>query len=698
MENKIYEIEISGKKLSIEINNFTEQANAGVMVRYGDTVVLTTCVMSKNERTDIDFFPLMVDYEERFYAAGKILGARYIRRESRPTDEAILTARLIDRTIRPRFSKDFKREIQVVNTCLSWDGENDPDILCLLGSSASLCMSDIPWQGPIAGLRIGRIDNEFILNPTYEQREKSEIDLTLCATEENDNILINMIEAEANEGQEKTILEAIAFAKPHFKEILDLQKKIVAEIGKEKYKIEPPAKEQELEDKLSKFWADRLQKAVFQGNKADRADDMDILKEEMAVFVEQEYPEQGKIKYAKKFLDDEVKKIIFERIKEKEERVDGRKLDEIREIKIDAGLLPRTHGSGVFSRGQTRSLSILTLGAPGDQRLLDGMEIRGKKRFMHHYNFPPYSVGDVRPMRGPGRRDIGHGMLGEKALSPMIPEFDKFPYTIRIVSEVLSSNGSSSMASVCAASVALMDAGVPIKEPVAGIAMGLINGEDENYKILTDIQGPEDHYGEMDFKVAGTENGITAIQMDVKISGITEDIIKNTLEKAKQSRLSILEKIKSVLPGPREKLSQWAPRIFTLHINPDKIRDVIGPGGKVINEIIEKCEVTIDIEDDGSVFITAEKEKSAEKAVEWINNITREVKAGEVFQGKVKRIMNFGAFVEILPGQEGLVHISRLSDKRIDKVEDVVSIGDVISVKVIEIDDQGRINLTMNTK
>jgi polyribonucleotide nucleotidyltransferase len=640
----------------------------------------------------------MVDYEERFYAAGKILGARSIRRESRPTDEAILTARLIDRTIRPRFPENFKREIHVVNTCLSWDAENDPDILGLLGSSASLCISDIPWNGPIAGLRVGRIDGKFILNPTYEQREKSGLDLCLCATEENNNILINMIEAESNEGQEQEILEAIAFAKPCFQEILDLQKKIVAEIGKEKYKVEPREQDKELEDKLMKFWGDRLEKAVFQNNKSDKADDMDVLKQEMKDFVEQEYPEQGKIKYAKNFLEQEIKKIIFNRVKEKEERVDGRKLDEIREIKIDAGLLPRTHGSGVFSRGQTRALSILTLGAPGDQRLLDGMEIRGKKRFMHHYNFPPYSVGEVRPMRGPGRRDIGHGMLGEKALSPLIPNFDEFPYTIRIVSEVLSSNGSSSMASVCAASLALMDAGVPIKAPVAGIAMGLINGEDTDYKILTDIQGPEDHYGEMDFKVAGTENGITAIQMDVKISGITEEIIEKTLEKAKQSRQNILEKIKQVLPNPREKLSQWAPRIFTLHINPDKIRDVIGPGGKVINEIIEKCEVTIDIEDDGSVFITAEQEKAAEKAVEWINNITREVKAGEVFQGKVKRIMNFGAFVEILPGQEGLVHISRLSDRRIDKVEDVVSVGDIIPVKVIEIDDQGRINLAMDKK
>jgi polyribonucleotide nucleotidyltransferase len=696
MENKTYQIDIGGKKLSIEISALAEQANAGVLVRYGDTVVLTTCVMSDSERLDIDFFPLMVDYEERFYAAGKILGARYIRRESRPTDEAILTARLIDRTIRPRFPKDLKREIQVVNTCLSWDGENDPDILCLLGASASLCLSDIPWQGPIAGVRVGKIDDKFILNPSYEQREKSELDLILCGTQEKNDILVNMIEAEAKEIQEKTILEAVAFAKPYFQEIFNFQKKIVQEIGKEKVKIELPEKEQELEDKIKNFLGDRLEKAVFQGDKTSRNDALKTLKQEMAAFVEQEYPEQGKAKYAKKFLDQEIKKIIFKRVAEKEERVDGRNLDEIREIKIDAGLLPRTHGSGLFSRGQTRALSILTLGAPGDQRLLEGMEIRGKKRFMHHYNFPPYSVGEVRPMRGPGRRDIGHGMLGEKALSPLIPEFDKFPYTIRIVSEILSSNGSSSMASVCAASLALMDAGVPIERPVAGIAMGLINGESENYKILTDIQGPEDNYGEMDFKVAGTSQGITAIQMDVKISGINEKIIKDTLEKAKESRQNILKEMEKVLPGARDKLSKWAPRIFILHIKPEKIRDVIGTGGKVINEIIEKCEVTIDIEDNGSIFITAEKEQAAEKAVEWINNITREVKPGEIFQGKVKRIMNFGAFVEILPGQEGLVHISKLSDKRVEKVEDVVSVGDIVPVKVISIDDQGRINLAMN--
>ncbi len=698
MERKIYQINIGNRKLSIEINGLAEQANASVLVRYGDTVVLATCVMSDSERPDIDFFPLMVDYEERFYAAGKILGARYIRRESRPTDEAILTARLVDRTIRPRFPKDLKREVHVVNTCLSWDGENDPDVLCVLGSSACLCLSDIPWQGPVAGIRIGKINDRFIINPSYEQRQESELDLILCGVREKNNILINMIEAEAKEAEEKTILEAVAFAKPYFQEILDFQEKIVQEIGKEKLKIEPPERDLELEEKIKKFLGSGLERALFQENKAHRNDALEELKQEMSDFVEREYPEQEKTKYAKKFFEQEIKKVIFRRVVEKEERVDGRKLDEIREIKMDAGLLPRAHGSGLFSRGQTRALSILTLGAPGDQRLLEGMEIRGKKRFMHHYNFPPYSVGEAKPIRGPGRRDIGHGMLGEKALSPLIPEFDKFPYTIRIVSEVLSSNGSSSMASVCAASLALMDAGVPIERPVAGIAIGLINGESRDYKILTDIQGPEDSYGEMDFKVAGTRQGITAIQMDVKISGINEEIIRDALERAKQSRQAILKEMEKVLPGPRPELSRWAPRIFVLHIKPEKIRDVIGAGGKVINEIIEKCEVTIDIEDDGSIFITAEKEQAAKKAIKWINNITREVKPGEVFQGKVKQIMSFGAFVEILPGQDGLVHISKLSDKRVKKVEDVISIGDIIPVKVISIDEHGRINLAMINK
>ncbi len=697
MNNKTYKININGRELVIEISDLAEQANGSVLIRYGDTMVLTTCVMSNKERENIDFFPLTVDYEERYYAAGKILGARFIRRESRPTDEAILTARLIDRTIRPRFPKELKRDVQVVNTCLSWDGENDPDILGLLGTSIALSISDIPWNGPIVGLRIGKIDEKFVLNPNYEQREKSDLDFVLSGVRENGEILINMIEAEAEEAQEKTILDAVAFINPHFQELLDFQKKIVQETGKEKINLEPAEKDAELETEIKEFLKDKLEKAMYQSEKKERMDGVDQVKEELCYFIEGKYPGMGKIKYTKDFFEKEINYLIHKNILEKEKRPDGRKLDQVRDIKAEAGKLPRTHGSGLFIRGQTKALSILTLGPPSDHKLLEGMEIMGKKRFMHHYNFPPYSVGEVRPMRGPGRRDIGHGMLAEKALLPLIPGFDEFPYTIRIVSEMLSSNGSTSMASVCSSSLALMDAGVPIKRPAAGIAIGLIRGNSK-YKILTDIQGPEDHHGDMDFKVAGTKKGITAIQMDIKIDGINEEIIKAALTQAKKCREDILDKIEKVLPGPRKELSPWAPRIYTIQIKPEKIREVIGAGGKVINEIIDECQVSIDIEDDGKIFIAAEKEEAAQKAITWIKNITREVKVGETFQGKVKRIMNFGAFVEILPGQEGMVHISQLSRERVNKVEDVVKIGDIVPVEVISIDEQGRINLRVKSK
>ncbi|MEA3296091.1 MAG: polyribonucleotide nucleotidyltransferase, partial [Patescibacteria group bacterium] len=691
MENKTYKIDIGNKELIVETNKMAEQANADVLVRYGDTVVLVTSVMSKNIRPDIDFFPLSVDYEEKFYAAGKILGARYIRRESRPTDEAILTARLIDRTIRPKFPKDLKNEIQIIATCLSWDAENDPDILGLLGASIALSISDIPWQGPVVGLRIGKIGDEFVINPNYEQRENSSLDLTISAVREDNKILINMIEAEAKETDEEIILNALAFANPFLNKLFDFQEQIIKEVGKEKKVIETIKPDNELEKEIQEFLKNKLEKAVYSKNK-----EQEELKQDLCYFIEEKYNDASKVKFAKNYFDKQVQNIVRKNILEKEQRIDNRKLDEIRDISAEVGLLPRTHGSGLFRRGQTKTLSLLTLGAPGDQRLLDGMEIRGKKRFMHHYNFPPFSVGETRFMRGPSRRDIGHGMLVEKALLSLVPNFKEFPYTIRIVSETLSSNGSSSMASLCSSSLSLMDAGVPIKRPVAGIAMGLIARDASltDYKILSDIQGPEDHYGDMDLKVAGTEKGITAIQMDVKISGINEEIMKQALIEAKKRRQDILSKIKQILPEHRSELSEWAPKIKIIQINPEKIRDVIGTGGKVINSIIEECGVLIDIEDDGTVFITAEKDGKLEKAVEWVKNITREIKVGEIFEGKVKRILNFGAFVEVLPGQEGLVHISKLSDKRIEKVEDVVKIGDSISVKVISIDDQGRINLS----
>ncbi|MEK7519380.1 MAG: polyribonucleotide nucleotidyltransferase, partial [Patescibacteria group bacterium] len=659
MEEK-FQLELANRELQIEASSLAEMTNGSALVQYGDTLILATCVMSKSKKEDLGFFPLTVDYEERYYAAGKIRGARYIRREGRPTDEAILVARLIDRSIRPRFPENLNQEIQVVLTCLSWDSENDPDIIGLIAASLVLSISDIPWSGPIAAVRVGRQNNQFILNPTYKEREGNQLDLVISGTLFNEDILINMLEGNMEEISEETLLEAFEFAKPHLKKLCDFQKEISNKIGKEKISIEPAKKDLNLEKEITKFLGDKLEKSIYQKNKPERTAQLNKLKEELSFFIEKEHKQIEKIKYALSFFDKEINRIIREAIIKNGKRSDGRKLDEIREINIRVGLLPRTHGSGLFCRGQTKSLSILTLGAPGDQQLLEGMEIVGKKRFMHHYNFPPYSVGEVRPMRGPGRRDIGHGMLAEKALLPLIPSFEEFPYTIRIVSEIISSNGSTSMASISSSSLALMDAGVPIKKAAAGIAIGLMSDDSGNYKVLADIQGPEDHHGDMDFKVAGTKEGITAIQMDVKIQGINAEIFKEALSLGKKIRLQILEKIEKALAKPRPQLSPFAPRILTLQINPEKIRDVIGPGGKIINEIIAQTQANIDIEQSGLIFITSEKKEAAEKALAWIKDITREVQVGETFQGKVKRILDFGAFVEILPGQEGLVHVSQL--------------------------------------
>jgi len=719
-----FKLELAGRELSVQIRNLAEQANGSLLVSYGDTLILATSVMAE-QRREVDFFPLTVDYEERFYAAGKILGSRYLRRESRPQDEAILTSRLIDRTIRPLFPEHFSKEVQVVATCLSWDRENDPDIVGLLGASLALAISDIPWSGPVAALRIGRIDNEFVLNPTYEEREKSDLDLVLTGIYQDDDILINMIEAEAQELSEELILTAFQFAKPYIKKIIDFQNQIIAKEGKEKISVESPDSDSKLEKEIKDFLADKLEKALYTSDKSGRMGKTNgqvdeaaavsppfavtRVREELFSFIQESHPE--KLKYARELFEKEVNRLIHENILKSEKRPDLRKLGQLREISCEAGLLPRTHGSGLFCRGQTKTLSILTLGAPSDVKLSEGMEISGKKRFMHHYNFPPYSTGEVKPMRGPGRRDIGHGMLVEKALLPLIPSFEEFPYTIRIVSEILSSNGSTSMASVSSAVLALMDAGVPIKAPAAGISVGLVVDEDKsssspvtkarvtnekgNYKILTDIQGPEDHYGDMDFKVAGTRKGIIAIQMDVKIKGINQDIIKDALNQAKLARLEILELMEKVLPKSRNQLSPFAPRILTLQINPEKIREVVGPGGKIINEIIKETGVAIDIQPTGLIYITSEKEEAAKKAIDWIKNITHEAKVGETFQGKVKRIFAFGAMVEIFPNQEGLIHISQLAPYRVERVEDVVKIGDIVPVQVISVDEQGRVNLRL---
>jgi len=706
-----FSLELGGKDLQVEIKNLAEHANGSCWIRYGDTVVLATAVMGE-EGEEKDFFPLTVEYQERFYAAGKILGSRFIRRESRPSDEAILTSRLIDRAIRPRFPENLKREIQVIITCLSWDRENDPDIPGLIATSISLGISDIPWQGPIAALRVGnseahkspegkpstsyRASPEFILNPTYEQREKSNLDLALTAVPqdlgEKNGALINMIEAEGQEVQEEIVLKAVEFSKPYFKKLIEFQNQIIKKVGKKKIDLPEPSSDLELESEIKEFLGDRLEKVLYEKSEMDTADK---LRKELAYFIAEKYPGMGKTKPALDFFEKEIERLIHENIIKFEKRPDGRKLDEIREISCEVGVLPRTHGSGLFQRGETKSLSILTLGAPGDVKLLEGMEFIGKKRFMHHYNFPPYCSGEIKPLRGPGRREIGHGMLVEKALMGLCPNFEEFPYTLRIVSEILSSNGSTSMASVSSSSLALMDAGVPIKNPCAGIALGLMQNDKGNYKILTDIQGPEDHHGDMDFKIAGTKNGITAIQMDVKIRGIDEKILKETLERGKRARLQILNKIEKTIQKPRPELSPWAPRVYIIQIKPEKIREVIGPGGKIINEIIEECGVSINVEDSGKVFVVAEKEEGAKKAVSWIKNITREIRTGEIFQGKVKRIVDFGAFIEIIPGQEGLCHISQIAPFRVEKVEDIIKVGEIVPVKVISIDEQGRINLSI---
>ncbi len=695
MEGKNFKAKIDGKEITVQFNNLAEQTDGNIMVRLGDTLILATCVMAEG-RGNLGFFPLTVEYEEKYYAAGKIKGSRYMKREGRPSDEAICNARLIDRAIRPRFPKDFQKEVQVIATIFSWDGQNDPDVLGLLAASLALSISDIPWSGPVAAVRIGRKDGKFIINPIYEERQQSDLDIVFAAIMEDGELLINMIEAGFEEVQEDEILEALAVAEKPLKEIIAFQNEIIKKIGKDKSTDGIQAPDPDLDKEIRNYLGDNLENTIYQKDKSKRSESMDDLKEKMTLFISEKFPGQGKEQYAQLFFDREVDRLLHENILKYDKRPDGRKLDELRDISCEAGLLPRTHGSGLFCRGQTKALSILTLGSPSDQQLLEGMEIFGKKRFMHHYNFPPYSSGEIKPVRGPGRREIGHGALAEKALLPLIPSAENFPYTIRVVSEILSSNGSTSMASVSSSSLALMDAGVPIKNPAAGIAIGLILGDsNKTYKILTDIQGPEDHHGDMDFKVAGTKDGITAIQMDVKIAGITKDIIKDALQRAKKARLEILDKIKKALPAPRPALSPYAPRILTLQIDPDKIREVIGPGGKVINEIIEKTGSAIDIEDSGLIFVTSENEESARQTIEIIKNIIKEVEVGEVYEGKVKRILEFGAFVEILPGQEGMIHISKLAPYRVRRVEDVVNIGDTVKVKVILIDEQGRINLAL---
>lgn len=695
MEQKRWSLQIGGRELAVETGVLAKQANGAVKVSYGDTVVLATAVMSEKAAGNMGYFPLMVDYEERYYAAGKIKGSRFIKREGRPSDEAVLTGRMVDRTIRPLFNGRMRNEVQVIVTVLSIDGENDPDIVSIIAASAALSISNIPWNGPVAAVKVGKINGELVLNPFNGDLKDGDLNLVIAGTETK----INMLEAGAKEVPENEILEAFEFGQSAVAKIAKFISDIKKEIGKEKSEPALLKGDDEFEAKIKElFIAQNLEENLYIKEKKKMEKAMGEIKEKVVSYIEETYPEDKDRRkdIANLVLDELCDELVHKNIIKSDKRPDGRGLKEVRKITIQTGILPRTHGTGLFTRGETQALTVTTLGAPGDEQTIDTMEVDTKKRYIHHYNFPPYSVGEVRFMRGPGRREIGHGALAEKALVPVLPLKEDFPYTILLVSEVLESNGSSSMASTCGSTLSLMDAGVPIKRPVSGIAMGIIVGKDDNeYKVLSDIQGMEDHYGDMDFKAAGTEKGITALQMDVKLDGVTIDMLKSVLEQSKESRMFIMGEMLKVIAEPRKEMSPYAPRIITIQINPEKIRSVIGPGGKVINEIIDETGVQIDIEDDGMVFITSPDQASADKAREWVENLTREVKAGELFNARVVKIMDFGAFAEVLPGQDGLIHISELSDKRVDKVEDVVKVGDMVKVKVKEIDKMGRINLSM---
>ncbi|HOQ00663.1 MAG TPA: polyribonucleotide nucleotidyltransferase [Acetivibrio clariflavus] len=694
---KSFSMELAGRTLTIETGKLAQLANGAVLVRYGDTVILSTATASEKPREGIDFFPLSVDYEERLYSVGKIPGG-FIKREGKPSEKAILTSRVIDRPLRPLFPKDLRNDVSIVSTVLSVDQDNSPEVAALLGASIALAISDIPFNGPVGGVILGLIDGQVIINPDAKQREKSQMYVTLAATREK----IVMIEAGANEVPDEVMLEAIKVGHQEIKRICDFIDSIVKEVGKPKFQYESAEVPNEIFEAVKDYAYLKMREAVLAVDKQIRDENIAKLTEETKAYFAENYPEFAETYPEIEIRIDEAlykleKKVVREYILKEGKRVDGRRLDEIRPLSAEVGILPRVHGSGLFQRGQTQILTVLTLGALGDVQILDGIELEETKRYMHHYNFPGYSVGEAKPSRGPGRREIGHGALAERALEPVIPPQEEFPYTIRLVSEVLMSNGSTSQGSVCASTLALMDAGVPIKRPVAGISAGLVTDEEnpDNFVTFVDIQGIEDFFGDMDFKVAGTKEGITAIQVDIKIDGLTYEIIEKAFEITKKGRLQIIDDvILKVISEPRKEMSKYAPKIITTCINPEKIRDVIGPGGKMINKIISDTGVKIDIEDDGKVFIASSDTQSAQRALMMIEGIAKDVEPGQIYLGKVMRITSFGAFVEFLPGKEGLVHISKLDKKRVEKVEDVVNVGDEILVKVIDVDKQGRINLS----
>ena len=686
-EKHVFSTEISGKKFTVEIGELANQANGACMVHYGDTSVLCTVTASK-EPKDLPFFPLTVNYEERLYAVGKIPGG-FIKREGRPSEKAILASRLIDRPIRPLFPEGFRNEVQVIATVMSVDQNCSTEIAAMVGSSIALSISDIPFEQPIAGIHVGRVDGRYVINPTVEEEENSDIELTVAGTKD----AINMVEAGADEVPEELMLEAIMYGHKEVVRLVEFQEEIVNQIGQEKSDIVLFEIDEDIKSEVVSMAKEKLIDAIQVKEKHAREEAIDQVKKDIVSSYEKEEAEKEVIEQVKGTLDELVKTEVRRLITKEKIRPDGRKPEEIRPLSSRVSILPRAHGSGLFTRGQTQVLSACTLGALGDVQILDGLDLEESKRFMHHYNFPQFSVGETGPIRGPGRREIGHGALGERALEKVIPSEKDFPYTIRLVSEVLESNGSSSQASICASTLAMMDAGVPIKSAVAGIAMGLVKDEDD-YTILSDIQGMEDALGDMDFKVAGTDKGITALQMDIKIAGLSQDILKEALNQAKTGRMEIMESMLATIDKPKEDLSEYAPKILTMEIKPDKIRDVIGPHGKQINEIIDETGVKIDIEQDGSVFISSPDATMNNKAKQTIEDIVREVEVGEMYLGKVKRIEKFGAFVELFKGKDGLVHISELAEGRTEKVEDEVSIGDEIMVKVKEIDRQGRINLS----
>ncbi|MGB9726585.1 MAG: polyribonucleotide nucleotidyltransferase [Minisyncoccia bacterium] len=693
MISKKYELKFGNQNLEIEFSNLAEQANGSVLVKLGETCVLANVVMGQNDRLDLDFFPLLVDYEEKYYAAGKIYGSRFIRRESRPTEIAILTGRLIDRTIRPLFPEKMRRDVQVVVTCLSIDEENDPDILGIVAASLALGVSDIPFNGPVSAFRLGWSEETgFVINPVYSQRENLKMEIVVSGPENK----INMLEGGAKEVKEEVFKEALLIAQKEIEKLNEEQKKIIKEIGKEKQKIVLQEIDPNFQLEIKNFLQDKLEKALCSKEKKERLEELNKIEEELNEYLKsKQYPE-NLLKQVPLIWHEELNKALHKNILENEIRPDGRKLEEVRPIEIKIDILKRLHGSALFMRGLTHAFSVVTLGAPGDALIVQGMEITGEKRFIHHYNFPGYSSGEIAPLRGPGRREIGHGALVERALTPVIPSQEEFPYTIRVVSEILSSNGSTSMASTCASSLALMAAGVPIKSHIAGIAMGLIIDEkQQNYKILTDIQGPEDHYGDMDFKVAGTKEGITALQMDMKVEGVMPFILNEALDRAKKAREFILEKMNRVINKPRKDLSPYAPRVLMINIKPERIGDLIGPGGKVIQSITQNLGVQIDIKDDGSVFVTSPDKGKAELAIEEIKEITREFSEGEIVKGKISQIKEFGAIVDLGYHREGLLHISELAPFRVNKVEDVVKSGEELKLKIKKIEQNGKISLSL---